>query len=426
MTLRTAPIAFITLVVAFTCCDNGQAPLGDSALPGAVEDPGSVLSDTPAGPPSDIPGADNPADSPSDTSPSSDPTVDPPSTDPGTDPADPGTNDPPSTDPDNGPVTGPTLAGCPMFPANNIWNTRVDTLPVAANSAAYITSIGPTRGLHADFGSGLWDGGPIGIPYVVVGADQPKVAVTFDYDDESDPGPYPVPSNPPIEGGPSSDGDRHILIVDTAARRLYELYYAFPQPDGTWHAGSGAIYDLTSHALRPAGWTSADAAGLPILPGLVRYDEVAAGEIKHAIRFTVQITRKSYVWPARHYASSNTSASVPPMGQRFRLKAGFNVAPYPARVQIILNAMKKYGLILADNGSNWYISGAPDERWNNDELATLRNVHGSDFEAVDVSGLMIDPDSGQSALLPPPANGSIENGSLEPPAKPGSYPGAAQ
>ncbi|MCU0503189.1 MAG: hypothetical protein MUC51_15765, partial [Anaerolineae bacterium] len=203
---------------------------------------------------------------------------------------------------------------CTVFPTDNIWNTRIDTLPVAAGSQAYINTIGAAKGVHADFGAGLWDGGPIGIPYTTtVGA---PAAVTFDYVDESDPGPYPIPPNPPIEGGPSSDGDRHILILDQTACRLYELYYAWPQTDGSWQAGSGAIFNLRSNALRPATWTSADAAGLPILAGLVRYDEVAAGAINHALRFTAPQTRKAYVWPARHYASSLTGAQYPPMGQR--------------------------------------------------------------------------------------------------------------
>ncbi len=304
------------------------------------------------------------------------------------------------------PLTAQTLGGCPMFPANNIWNTPIDTLPVSTYSAAYINSIGPSTGFHPDFGSGTWDGGPIGIPYALVPGSQAKVTVTFEYAGESDAGPYPIPANVPIEGGPNSTGDRHILLVDTTNCILYELYSAYPQTDGTWHAGSGAIFDLKGNLLRPAGWTSADAAGLPILPGLVRYDEVAAGEIKHAIRFTVQTSQKAYLWPARHYASSNTSTSVPPMGARFRLKNAFNVSTFPAEVQVILNAMKKYGIIVADNGSNWYISGVPDERWNNDNLATLRNVHGSDFEAVDESGLMISPDSAQANV----ATGATLNG----------------
>jgi hypothetical protein len=283
-----------------------------------------------------------------------------------------------------------------MFPANNVWNTPVDTLPVHPNSAAYISSIGPSTGLHPDFGGGLWDGAPIGIPYVLVPGTQPKVPITFDYADESDPGPYPIPPNPPIEGGASSTGDRHVLVVDTTNCVLYETWSSYPQPGGSWHAGSGAKFALTGNALRPADWTSADAAGLPILPGLVRYDEVVAGAINHAIRFTIQHTQNTYLWPARHQASSNSSASVPPMGTRFRLKAAFDVASFSPNVRVILTAMKKYGIIVADNGSNWYISGVPDDRWSNDDLATLGQVKGSSFEAVDESGLMVTADSGQA------------------------------
>ncbi len=285
--------------------------------------------------------------------------------------------------------------GCSMFPANNIWNRSIENLPVDANSAAYINTIGAGSGMHADFGSGTWDGAPIGIPYMTVGGSQPKVNVNFDYADESDPGPYPIPANPLIEGGPQSQGDRHILVVDTDNCVLYELYAAYPDGNG-WTAGSGAIYDLTSNALRPEGWTSADAAGLPILPGLVRYDEVAAGEIRHALRFTVPRTRKAYVWPARHYASSLTGAQYPPMGQRFRLKASFDISGYSSDVQVIFTALKRYGMILADNGSAWYLSGVPDERWDNDALHELGQVKGSDFEAVDVSSLMVNDNSGES------------------------------
>jgi len=286
---------------------------------------------------------------------------------------------------------------CQLFPANNIWNTPIDTLPLDANSSTYINTIGAGKYVHADFGSGLWDGGPIGIPFTTVPGNQEKVGVTFDYDDESDPGPYPIPADAPIEGGSDSDGDRHVLIVDRDNCILYELYYAFPQPDGSWTAGSGAIFDLKSNDLRPAGWTSADAAGLPILPGLVRYEEVAAGEINHAIRFTAPQTRKKYIWPARHYASHLTGSQYPPMGQRFRLKANFNISGFSPEVQVILKALKKYGMILADNGSSWFISGVPDERWDNDDLHQLHNVKGSDFEAVDESSLMIDPDSGEAS-----------------------------
>ncbi len=294
------------------------------------------------------------------------------------------------------PQSPPQVAGCAVFPADNVWNTPVDTLPVDANSAAYVTTIGAGEYVHADFGSGTWEGAPIGIPFVDVPGTQATVSVTFGYDDESDPGPYPIPPNVPIEGGPDSGGDRHVLVVDRDDCILYELYAAYPQPDGSWSAGSGAIFDLNSHVLRPDGWTSADAAGLPILPGLVRYDEVAAGEIRHAIRFTVPETRRAYVWPARHYASSLTGAQYPPMGQRFRLRADFDVSGFSPDVQVILQALKKYGMILADNGSSWFISGVPDERWDNDALHELHQVYGSDFEAVDASSLMIDPDSGQT------------------------------
>ena len=289
---------------------------------------------------------------------------------------------------------GPTLEGCPIFPSDHIWNTPIDTLPVDPNSAAMIAPIAGDH-LHPDFGSGTWDGFPIGIPYVSVPGTQAKLNVIFGYDDESDSGPYPIPPNPPIEGNPDGDGDRHILILDRDHCDLYELYAAHLEVDG-WHAGSGAIFDLTDYALRPDGWTSADAAGLPILPGLVRYDEVAEGEIKHAIRFTVSQTRRDYVWPARHYASSLTGSQYPPMGQRFRLKADFEISSFSPEVQVILQAMKTYGLILADNGSDWFISGAPDERWDNDMLVSeFHRIYGSNFEAVDVSSLMLDPDSGQ-------------------------------
>ncbi len=294
-------------------------------------------------------------------------------------------------------LAGASIAGCPAFPADNVWNTPVDRLPVDPNSAAYITTIGPDKGIHPDFGSGTWDGGPIGIPYNVVPGTQPKVKITFDYGDESDPGPYPIPPNPAIEGGSGSTGDRHILVLDKDNCILYETYSAYPQPDGSWQAGSGAIFDLRSNVLRPQGWTSADAAGLPILPGLVRYEEIAAGEIRHAIRFTAPQTRKAFIWPARHYASSLTASNYPPMGQRFRLKADFDTSGFSPEVQVILRALKIYGMILADNGSSWFISGVPDARWNDDLLVSeLRMVKGSDFEAVNESSLMVSPDSGQA------------------------------
>lgn len=294
------------------------------------------------------------------------------------------------------PSLPPAVAGCEVFPFDNIWNTPVDALPVHPSSTAYIDSIGANATVHPDFGSGLWKGGPIGIPFIDVPGDQPRVAVSFYYDDESDLGPYPIPSDAPIEGGADSDGDRHVLVVERENCVLYELYDAHPQPDGSWKAGSGAIFDLGSHALRPAGWTSADAAGLPILPGLVRYDEVAAGEIRHAVRFTAPDTRRAFVWPARHFASSLTDERYPPMGQRFRLKADFDISGFSPDVQVILRALQRYGIILADNGSPWYISGAPNERWDNDILRELRQVRGADFEAVDVSSLIVDMDSGQA------------------------------
>lgn len=274
-----------------------------------------------------------------------------------------------------------------LFPADNPWNQPVDAALLDPNSAAIIANIGATKAFHPDFGAN-WNGGPFGIPYVVVSGTQARVPVSFEYADESDPGPYPVPPNPPIEGGASSTGDRHILIVDRGAWKLYELFAAYPQSSGSWHAGSGAIFDLNSNALRPAGWTSADAAGLPILPGLVRYDEVAVGEITHALRFTVSVTRRAYIPPARHWASSNTDPLRPPMGMRVRLKASFNISAYPARVQVILRALKKYGMIVADNGSDWYLSGVADARWSDAEINTLKQLHGSDFEVVKMVGVV--------------------------------------
>jgi hypothetical protein len=335
------------------------------------------------------------------------------------------TPEPPTSAPVSASTGTPTsvtrVAGCDVFPANNIWNTPVDTSPVDSNSGAYIATIGDEEPLHPDFGSGTWEGSPIGIPYVDVPGTQPKVPVMFDYDDESDPGPYPIPPDAPIEGGPDSDGDRHVLVVDRDNCILYELFYAWPQPDGSWEAGSGAIFDLKANALRPASWTSADAAGLPILPGLVRYNEVAEGEIRHALRFTAPLTRREYIWPARHYASSLTEMQYPPMGQRFRLQASFDISGFSPEAQVILRALKKYGMILADNGSPWFLSGVPDERWDNDVLDELRQVQGSDFEAVDVSSLMVDPDSGQAQSAAMPT--AVPPGALA--TKPASIPAAA-
>jgi hypothetical protein len=299
----------------------------------------------------------------------------------------------------------PTLSGCPVFPSNNIWNTPIDTMPVDVNSSQYIATIGATVGVHPDFGSGLWAEGPIGIPYNIVAGSQPKVPISFDYAEESDPGPYPIPPDAAIEGGSQSTGDRHILVADRDNCMLYETWSTYPQANGSWTAGSGAVFNLRSNALRPSTWTSSDAAGLPVLPGLLRYDEVAAGAINHAIRFTVPQTRKAFIWPARHYASSLTGLKYPPMGQRFRLKASFNISGFAPEVQVILKALKKYGMILADNGSAWFISGVPDSRWNNDTLVNqLKLVKGSDFEAIDESSLMVDPDSGQAGSGPSTLN----------------------
>ena len=244
-----------------------------------------------------------------------------------------------------------------LFPTDNPWNTDISAYPVHQMSSQFIAGIGAGGHLHPDFGT-VWNGAPNGIPYVVVPGNQPRVPVTFYYEDESDPGPYPIPADAPIEGGANGTGDRHVLILDAAHRVLYELYDAHPAGDH-WEAGSGAIFDLTSNALRPETWTSADAAGLPMLPGLVRYDEVATGEITHALRFTVSRTQRAYIHPATHYASPSDDASLPLMGLRLRLRADYDISDYPAKVQVILRALKKYGMIVADNGASWYISGAP-------------------------------------------------------------------
>lgn len=308
------------------------------------------------------------------------------------------TPSPPVSTPFSTSGSAPEIGDCPIFPPDHFWNTRIDQLPVHPLSDQYIESIGPDAALHPDFGAQEWEGAPIGIPFNVVdGASVPAAEIEFYYPDESDPGPYPIPADPLIEGGPDGEGDRHILIVDTSDCRLIEIYDAYPAGEGVWEAGSGAIWDLTGYALRPETWTSADAAGLPILPGLVRYEEVAAGEIRHALRFTAEETQMAYVWPARHYASDITDTNVPPMGQRFRLKASFDLSGYPSDVQVILRAMQQYGLVLADNGSDWFITGSPDPGWDDETIIeAFRTVYGSEFEAVDTSSLMIDPDSGQA------------------------------
>jgi hypothetical protein len=271
---------------------------------------------------------------------------------------------------------------CTVLPATNVWNRPVDTLPIRGDSATLMNRMGLARYLHPDFGTFAG----YGIPINPVTAATPRSTVSFTWPDESDAGPYPIPASPKIEGA-GAGGDRHILMVDMTACRLWELFAA-QKGTGGWSAGSGAIFDLRSNALRPDGWTSADAAGLPIYPGLARYDEVAAGLIAHALRFTVPETRMAHIYPARHDASSLTGASYPPMGLRLRLKANVNISGYGPQSRVILLALKRYGMILADNGSAYYVSGAPDPRWNDDDLHDLHGITGSMFEVVDTTGLV--------------------------------------
>ena len=288
-------------------------------------------------------------------------------------------------------VQSPTIGNCPVFPTDNVWNAPVDQLPLNSYSASWVGTIGSTAPLHPDFGSDPANG----IPFITVSGTQTKYPVTFGYADESDPGPYATPLNAPIEGGSTSSGDRHAISIDTDNCILYEMWAAYPQA-ASWSAGSGAIYSLTSDALRTSGWTSADAAGLPVFPGLVRYDEVASGQINHALRFTVPHTQDTFLWPARHFASSLTGYQYPPMGARFRLRADFDISGFSPTNQVILTALKKYGMIIADNGTSWFISGAPDPRWDDTDLHALTTITGSNFEAVDESSLMVNVDSGQT------------------------------
>jgi hypothetical protein len=282
------------------------------------------------------------------------------------------------------PLTG--APRCPIFPANNPWNQRVDRLPVAQNSAALIARIGLGSPVHPDFGT-VWDGAPNGIPFAVVSNRTRRVPVHFQYAAESDRGPYPLPANVPVEGGRRSTGDRHVIVVNRDTCTDYELYAAYPHDHGAyWTAGSGAIFNLRSNHLRPAGWTSADAAGLPILPGLARYDDVRRGSIDHALRFTAPCTAPSYVYPARHEAST-CHGFYPPMGLRVRLKASVDISHLPRQARVVAEALKRYGMILADNGAPWYISGAPNRRWNNDALHQLDQLTGRDFEVVNTSSL---------------------------------------
>jgi hypothetical protein len=281
----------------------------------------------------------------------------------------------------------PGAPRCSIFPANNPWNQPVNKLPVAKDSAKYVAAIGLDAPVHPDFGT-VYDGAPNGIPYTVVGAHQRRVPVHFQYAAQSNPGPYPIPPNAPIEGGRNSSGDRHVIVVDRATCTDYELYAAYPHDGGkSWTAGSGAVFNLRSNHLRPATWTSADAAGLPILPGLARYDEVAHGVIDHALRFTAPCTAPRFVYPARHEASTCSNPDAPPMGLRLRLKASVNISHLPYQARVVAQALKTYGLILADNGSPWYISGAPNPRWNNDALHQLDQLTGQDFQVVNTSSL---------------------------------------
>lgn len=278
------------------------------------------------------------------------------------------------------PRTLPQAPNCPVFPNTNVWNKTVNTLPVRADSVTLMRSIGLDSYLHPDFSSVA--GGNYGIPYNVVGSSVSGKRVTFTWPDESDRGPYPIPRRPKIEGG----SDRHILIVDRDACYLYELYAARKTSTG-WRAGSGAIWNMRSNALRPAGWTSADAAGLPILPGLARYDEVAVGAIRHALRFTTDETRRAYMYPARHYASDDTDPALPPMGLRIRLKSSVDISRFGPQSRVILRALQLYGMILADNGTPLYVTGAPSTGWDDDDLHDLHQINGDDFEVVDTSAL---------------------------------------
>jgi hypothetical protein len=291
-------------------------------------------------------------------------------------------NDNSDPDPNTGNETSKLTEGTKtgnlrIFPADNDWNKDISAEAVDQNSNAIIASIGNNVNLHPDFGT-VWEGKPIGIPYNVVGPSQTKVKVNFKYASESDPGPYPVPSNALVEAG----SDKHVLVLDTAGHKLYELYNATRNSDNTWNAGSGAIFDLTSNKFRTDYYTSADAAGLPVFPGLVRYEEVLKGEINHALRFTVNNSRNAFVHPATHAASDYTGSQYPPMGMRVRLKSSFDISKFTPRIQVILKAMKRYGMFVADNGSNWYISGAPDSRWDDDELNQIKTIKGSNFEVV--------------------------------------------
>jgi hypothetical protein len=371
------------------------AAVGPTAIPGS-----SVWDDVLSAPsPASSGGAPNPGKPGKTPSPTAGPAVDPttnptlrPASNPTAGPTSPSATKPkptanstvaPTTRPTTAPTAAPTAnpAPCSVFPSTNVWNRPVDTLAVRSDSATLISSIGLSSYLHPDFSSTAYNGGVgYGIPINKVNLSTPTYPVSFQYASESDKGPYPIPASPKIEGG----SDRHLISWDTQGCKLYELFAA-SFSGGKWHAGSGAIWDLRSNALRPDGWTSADAAGLPILPGLIRYEEVAAGAIRHAIRFTAPDTRSAHIYPARHDASDDNSASLPPMGLRVRLKASVDISGFGPQARVILTALKRYGMILADNGSPWYVTGAPNASWDDDQLHDFHELHGSDFEVVDTT-----------------------------------------
>jgi hypothetical protein len=309
------------------------------------------------------------------------------STDPSA--ADPLASDPsaaPSGQPVTSPAAAPKPGSCAIFPADNVWHADVSKLPVHARSAAYVANIGASRPVHPDWGTGF------GIPITTLRAGQPRVPVSFDEAGESDRGPYPIPRDALIEGGPNSGGDRHVIVYDPASCHVYELYDAHPGSSG-WHAYSGAVFDLRSNRMRPLGWTSADAAGLSIMGGLVRYDEVAAGHVDHAIRMTVPVSQRAFVWPGSHRASTKTDPNLPPMGLRLRLKASVDTSRLPPQARVVAEALKRYGAIVADNGSPFFFTGVQDSRWSNSQLDALKRLHGSDFEVVDESSLMVSASS---------------------------------
>jgi hypothetical protein len=276
-------------------------------------------------------------------------------------------------------ATPPVLGACRVFPETSAWNLDVSQLPVHARSDDFVDAIGRSQNVHPDFGT------EYGIPYTLVPGAQPRVSIDFTaYADESDPGPYPIPADAPIEGGPDSDGDRHVIVIDSSDCVLYEMYRSFPSAGGGWSADAGAVWDLKRDAQRPMGWTSADAAGLPVFAGLVRYDEVVEqGEIRHALRFTVSRSQAAFIAPATHYAATSTDPSLPPMGLRLRMKASYDCSPFSREARVVCAALKKYGMLVADNGSSWFISGAPDPRWDDDALGDLKQIPGDAFEAVD-------------------------------------------